>query len=113
LSEDVETPEAEKLGYSSAADAERQAASKVCDEIEAEIEKSSNAVNAEIYAFLERMDVLLEPKTHCCYCTPGLEFQGRHPATDGHPLHTQFPNCRCKPENYVMPESLATTPPAP
>jgi len=37
----------------------------------------------------------LEPKTHCCECTEGI-----HKCR--HFVHIQYPNCKCKPEHYVL-----------
>ena len=38
----------------------------------------------------------LEPKTHCCECTPGTyRFQT-------HMVHIQYPNCSCDPKKYVL-----------
>ena len=102
LSNDVKTPEGKELGYTTAADAVRQAISKVCSEIEDEMKNTSEKANAKVDAFLEWAYAVLEPKTHCCHCTPGPGFRARHPAKDGHPVHAQIPNCKCKPENYVL-----------
>jgi len=37
----------------------------------------------------------LEPKTHCCECTPGEHFQR-------HMIHIQYPKCKCEPRKYVL-----------
>jgi len=102
LSDYINTPEAKKLGYNSISDAVKQAISDVCNKIETEIKSHENDVNDEINAFLKRANALVEPKTHCCFCTPGPEFRDRHPVNNGVPVHTQLPNCRCNPENFVL-----------
>ncbi|HME56385.1 MAG TPA: hypothetical protein VKM55_29570 [Candidatus Lokiarchaeia archaeon] len=62
--------------------------------------------NVDVDQFLDEMDRLYKPRTHCCYCTPGPkcgpEFPQPHPAFNGQLLHSQRPNCKCKPENYVL-----------
>ena len=37
----------------------------------------------------------LEPKTHCCECTPGEHFER-------HLVHIQYPDCNCNPEKYIL-----------
>lgn len=37
----------------------------------------------------------LEPKTHCCQCTPGNH-------QEKHLVHVQFPICTCDPNKYVL-----------
>lgn len=37
----------------------------------------------------------LEPKTHCCECTPGDYFQK-------HAVHIQYPDCTCHKGNYIL-----------
>lgn len=44
---------------------------------------------------LARIADNLEPKTHCCECTPGEHFER-------HLVHIQYPNCNCNPEKYIL-----------
>ncbi|KKN76311.1 hypothetical protein LCGC14_0371630 [marine sediment metagenome] len=44
---------------------------------------------------LEAMADSLEPKTHCCECTPGEHFER-------HMVHIQYPDCTCDKANYVL-----------
>lgn len=37
----------------------------------------------------------LEPKTHCCECTPGRLYCV-------HFVHIQYPECNCDPEKYIL-----------
>ena len=37
----------------------------------------------------------LEPKTHCCECTPGANFQR-------HGVHIQYTDCLCKEKDFVL-----------
>lgn len=46
-------------------------------------------------AYLEKLVEDLEPKTHCCECTPGKHYQP-------HSIHIQYPNCDCDPKKYVL-----------
>ena len=49
----------------------------------------------EIDKELEELEELLEPKTHCCECTPGEHLQR-------HNIHIQYPNCNCDPKKYIL-----------
>jgi len=48
----------------------------------------------EVEKFLFNMSMSLEPKTHCCECTPGEHFER-------HLVHIQYPNCNCMPQKYI------------
>lgn len=37
----------------------------------------------------------LEPKTHCCECTPGSHFEK-------HLVHIQYPKCDCLSKDYIL-----------
>ncbi len=45
--------------------------------------------------FLNDFADSLEPKTHCCECTPGKYYQV-------HRIHIQYPNCNCNPKFYRL-----------
>lgn len=45
--------------------------------------------------YLKDLSDNLEPKTHCCECTPGKHYER-------HMVHIQYPDCDCKPENYIL-----------
>ena len=49
----------------------------------------------EINKFLEKKAEELEPKTHCCECTPGDHYER-------HAIHIQYPGCNCDPKKYVL-----------
>ena len=49
--------------------------------------------------YLEKRVIDLEPKTHCCGCTPGDHFER-------HTVHIQYPNCRCNPNKYVLKRNI-------
>ncbi len=49
----------------------------------------------EINRCLDRMSNELEPKTHCCECTPGKHKQR-------HMVHIQYFNCNCDPNKYIL-----------
>jgi len=55
------------------------------------IEEKTN----EIGNYLTDMAENLEPKTHCCECTPGERFQK-------HTVHIQYPDCKCDPNKFVF-----------
>lgn len=45
--------------------------------------------------YLNDLSTDLEPKTHCCECTPGEHFER-------HMVHIQYPNCNCKKEGFIL-----------
>lgn len=45
--------------------------------------------------YIEDLAKDLEPKTHCCECTPGENFER-------HMVHIQYPNCTCDKAKYVL-----------
>jgi len=45
--------------------------------------------------YLNNLTDALEPRTHCCECTPGKHFQT-------HMVHIQYPDCTCDPKDYVL-----------
>ena len=49
----------------------------------------------EINKLLENISNDLEPKTHCCECTPGKHFER-------HMVHIQYPDCKCKKEDFAL-----------
>lgn len=49
----------------------------------------------DIDKFLEKVANDLEPKTHCCECTPGDHYER-------HIIHIQYPRCNCDPKKYVL-----------
>ena len=52
--------------------------------------------SSNIESYLENLADDLEPKTHCCECTPGDHYDIPHM------VHIQYPNCNCKKEDYVL-----------
>lgn len=49
----------------------------------------------DIEGYLKHLSDSVEPKTHCCECTPGDHFER-------HVVHIQYPDCSCKEENFVL-----------
>jgi len=52
-------------------------------------------IESEIDKCLDKLVNGLEPKTHCCECTPGDHYER-------HVIHIQYPECDCVPEKYVL-----------
>lgn len=55
-----------------------------------------NYTLSEVDVFLEEVSKSLEPKTHCCECTPGDNYDVPHGC------HIQYPDCKCNPEKFVL-----------
>ena len=49
----------------------------------------------DVEAYLQSLADELEPKTHCCECTPGNHFCM-------HMVHIQYPDCDCDPAKYIL-----------
>ena len=59
--------------------------------------KETNAQNYKesVESFLAATADDLEPKTHCCECTPGSYFEK-------HLVHIQYPKCDCLSKDYIL-----------
>jgi len=65
-------------------------------ETEEEAQREADAEEAiEVVQYLTDMAENLDPKTHCCECTPGDHFER-------HGVHIQYPDCKCDPEKFVL-----------
>ncbi len=45
--------------------------------------------------YLKSVADSLEPRSHCCECTPGDHFER-------HMVHIQYPDCNCDPRKYKL-----------
>lgn len=63
-------------------------------DIKSKVKKMKNENKVENY--LEEMARNLEPKTHCCECTPGKYYDVPHF------VHIQYFECKCNPAKYIL-----------
>lgn len=52
--------------------------------------------NDKVEEYLVELAESLEPKTHCCECTPGVNQDLPHF------VHIQYIDCLCKEEDYIL-----------
>ena len=57
--------------------------------------RKSDVKELTVNEYLEKVASRLEPKTHCCECTPGDHYER-------HTVHIQYPGCKCDPKKYVL-----------
>lgn len=57
--------------------------------------RENDNIESEINKYLDKLANGLEPKTHCCECTPGDHYER-------HVVHIQYPGCNCDPKKYVL-----------
>lgn len=55
-----------------------------------------NSFEKKIELLCKKQNEDLEPKSHCCECTKGDNYDPFHQ------IHIQYKNCNCKKENYVL-----------
>jgi len=63
--------------------------------MEEDDKKRNNSKPSDVEEYLGNLAGKLEPKTHCCECTPGEHFER-------HGIHIQYPDCKCDPEKFVL-----------